>query len=307
MKLSSSAVKYPETILSVRTDYLIAIVPAILWCIYRFGINALMLMIVSSCTALVFEFIFKLAIYRKPSIPDAYSAYMGLIFSLTLYPETSLSFAAIGGALSVIIFRFIGSKGQCFIFAPFAARIIITAALPELLKKPANIAIEYLYTNTIPASSTYDFILGTVNKSIGSLSAIAVIVGALYLLLRKNTNRIAALSYIVSAFLLMFFFPLMEGRGMESAINEILSGDLLFVFAFVMTDFSWSPRFTFVKFLSGVVCAGLTFIFLRANMYNDAYYLSTVLAGFMAFVFDKLFFTFKFRNYKKGENSNADQ
>jgi electron transport complex protein RnfD len=307
MKLSSSAVKYPETVISVRSDYMIALVPALLWSIYRFGSNVIHLMLVSSCTAVLFEFLLKSLANKKPRVPDFYSIYMGLVFSLTLFSQTSWLLAAIGGAISVLIFRFIGAKGQCFIFAPFAARILSAAMLPELLNAPTDLACQYLYTNSIPAASTYDFILGTVNKSIGSVSAIAIIIGAIYLLLRKNTNRISAISFFISAFLLMFFFPIMEGRGMESAINEILAGDLLFVFAFVMTDFSWAPRSTLIKFLTGVLGAGVTFLLIRAGVYTDAYYVGIVLIGFISFTLDKLFFKFKYLSQKKGETLNADQ
>ena len=307
MKLSSSAVKYPATVFSVRSDYVIALIPVLLWSIYRFGTNAILLMLASSCTALIFEFLLKFLVYKKPLMPDIYSIYMGLIFSLTLYSETSWVLAAAGGAASVIIYRFMGSKGQCFIFAPFAARILSVAILPELLKSPTDLASKYLYTNSIPAASTYDFMLGTVNKSIGSVSAIAIVIGAIYLLIRKNTNKISAISYLACAFLLMFFFPIMEGRGMESAVNEILAGEILFVFAFVMTDFSWSPRSTFIKFISGALSAVITIQLLRVGMYSDAYYVGITSIGFVSFILDRLLFTIKHSNYKKGETLNADQ
>ena len=301
MKIASSSVKYPESVTSVQIDYIIALVPPVLWGIYRFKIQSLSLMLLSACAALAVEFLLDLTIYRKPRVPDIYSVYMGLIFSLTLFSETSAVFAALGGALSVIIFRLIGSKGQCFIFAPFGARVILCAVLPHMLNTPENIACAYLYTNSISAASNYEFILGTVNKSIGSVSALAVIIGALYLLIRRNTNRIGSVSYIACSFLLVFFFPLMEGRGMESALNEIFAGEMLFVFAFVMTDFTWSPRSTLVKILSGASCASLTFLLIRKNMYTDAYYLSVIAVGFIGFILDKLFFTLKYRKFTKKE------
>ena len=94
---------------------------------------------------------------------------------------------------------------------------------------------------------------------------------------------------------------------MESALNEILSGEILFVFAFVMTDFSWSPRSTFAKLFSGVICAGLTFLLIRCDMYKEAYYLGVVIVGFISFVIDKLYFTLKYKNNKEGETINADK
>ncbi len=302
MKLTSSTVRYPETVNSLRIDYIIALVPVILWSLYRFAPSSAVLITLSVASAVLFEFLLKFAIYKRPRIPDIYSIYLGAVFALTLYSNTSYYIAAVGGALSVIIYRFIASKEQCFIFAPFAARLILLLAFPQDFELHSTGTADFLYINSISSASTYDFVLGTVDKAIGSVSALAILLGALYLLLRRHTNRVAPLCYIATLFLLMFCFPLMEGRGMESALSEMFAGEMLFVFAFVMTDFTWSPRATIIKSLSGILCAALTFYLIRSGMYTDAYYLSPVVIGFLSFVLDRLYFTFKYKKYAKGES-----
>ena len=161
MNSSQSTIKFPETVASIRLDYLIALIPALIWSVFRFKSVSIFLIAISVISAVLTDLVMKLITNKKFSSPSLYSVYLGAVFSLTLYNTVSPKIALIGGAVSVFIMHLLGGEGKCFVFAPYAARILLSVALPALFVIPEDLPAEVIYGGTLPDTSVFDSVLGT--------------------------------------------------------------------------------------------------------------------------------------------------
>lgn len=268
----------------IMLDVLIALVPASLFGIYNFGLNALLLILTTVTASVLTEYFYCKGMKKPVSTGDLSAAVTGLLLALNLPSTLPLWIAALGGIFAVLIVKMLyGGLGQNFMNPALAARAFL---LISFSKRMTDFAVDKI---TAPTFSDYvqkgrivldgvsgatplemlkrnesvdvlKMFLGNIGGTIGETSALAILMGAAYLLFRKVISLRIPLSFILT---FVIFALLFGGKGfdMEYILAQVLGGGLLLGAFFMATDYVTSPATKYGQIVFGILLGLFTGIF----------------------------------------------
>lgn len=257
-----------ETVSSIMKDVLIALLPTTLVGIYFFGFNALLVIITSIISCVLSELVFQKITHRKVTIKDCSAIVTGLLLALCLPSTTPLWVVFIGSVFSIIITKqLFGGIGQNFINPALAGRAFLLASYPVQMSNwvvngisgatPLTILKE---SAVIPNSQDYiKAFIGNIGGCIGEVSAIALILGFIYLLVKKIVSIRMPLVYIGTVLILSIFLG-RHGFMTSQPLYELLTGGLLLGAFFMATDYTTSPITPKGQLIMGLGCGILTVV-----------------------------------------------
>ena len=257
-----------DTIARRMGDVLIALAPACLFGVYHYGLRAFFTVALSILSAVVIEALYLKVAGKKAATHDLSAMVTGLLLAFNLPPDVPFWLPVIGSFFAIVaVKQLFGGLGSNLVNPALAARAFLLAsfplhmtswALPDAATSATYLAIAKADPGFIPQGSDYMALLfGKVGGCIGETSAVALILGGVYLLVRKVINWRIPACYIVS----FMVFSLLFGRGAPYAVYplfEVLSGGLLMGAFFMATDYATSPISPGGKIIMGVGCGFLT-------------------------------------------------
>ena len=231
----------------IMLDVCIALVPTLAFGVILFGLNALIVIISSVLSCVISEAVFELIVKKPLTIGDLSAVVTGLILALNMPPNVAWWVPAVGGVFAIVVIKMLfGGIGQnimnpalgarCFLLISFASRMTdfsvdgVSGATP-LAQLKAGESIDLL-----------DAFIGFQNGCIGEVSALAILIGFMYLLVRRVISiRIPGI-YILSAIAFIFLFNLPSGvPSANYMLGQLLTGGLLAGAVFMATDYTTSP------------------------------------------------------------------
>ena len=249
----------------IMFDVCLALLPACGFGIYNFGLRALLVLVVSVASCVLFEYMYQSLMHKKLTVSDLIAVVTGMLLGMNLPHTLPLWMVVLGSAFAIIIVKqLFGGLGQnfmnpalaarCFLLISFAGRMTtftydgITGATPlAMLKAGENVDVLRMF-------------LGTTGGTIGETSALALIIGGLYLIIRKVIVPTIPLVYIgtFSVFVLIF-----GGYGMDMNFlaAHLCGGGLMLGAFFMATDYVTSPVTPWGKVIFGVILGILTGVF----------------------------------------------
>lgn len=274
---SSPHVRQGDTTAGIMLDVLISLIPASLAGIVLFGPHAALLIAVCIAAAVVSEYLCCKLLKRPVSIGDLSAAVTGLLLALTLPPQLPVWMGALGAALAIVVVKqMFGGLGQNFVNPAIAGRIILLLSFPAQMTAwyeplawysgsaegtvtPWNWLMnnmDAVTTATPLAEGAAEFslrqlLLGYKGGSIGETYAIALLLGGLYLVIRRVIKPWIPLSFAASCALLLWCFGV-------SPVHTLLTGGLLIGAIFMATDYVTSPSTTLGMVIFGVGCGLVT-------------------------------------------------
>ncbi len=277
-KLSVSStphIRSKHTIESVMLDVIIALAPAFLCGLYYFGLRALIVIALSVVSCVLGEFCFNKLTGRTQTFGDLSAVITGLLLAFSLPAATPLYIPVVGGLFAIVVVKMIfGGLGQNFVNPALAARAFLLASYPVAMTSwsaPVNnmFSMDAVASATpiallnegavpfVPAQADFmNALLGNVGGSIGETSALAIIIGGVYLLARHVISwRIPA------AYLGSFFIMALINRdfAFDVAIYEVMLGSVLLASFFMATDYTTSPMTSKGQLIFGLGCGILTY------------------------------------------------
>ena len=249
----------------IMFDVCLALLPACGFGIYNFGFRALLVLVVSVASCVLFEYMYQSLMNKKLTVSDMSAVVTGMLLGMNLPHTIPLWMVVLGSAFAIIIVKqLFGGLGQnfmnpalaarCFLLISFAGRMTsftydgITGATPlAVLKAGESVDVLKMF-------------IGTTGGTIGETSALALIIGGLYLIIRKVIVPTIPLVYIgsFSVFVLIF-----GGRGMDMNFlaAHLCGGGLMLGAFFMATDYVTSPVTPWGKVVFGVILGLLTGLF----------------------------------------------
>lgn len=256
---SSPHIKRPDTTRGIMSDVVIALAPAATYGCILFGLRALAVLITSVSVAVLCEFLWNKALKKPNTIKDMSAVVTGLLLGMNLPPTLPLWQAAIGSAAAIIVVKqMFGGLGHNFANPAIAARIILLVSFPASMTRftePVSDAV----TSATPlagTAGTFSFktlFFGMHAGSIGETSAFLLIVGGLYLVIRRVITPIIPVCFIGTVALL----SLISG---ESVMLSVFGGGLILGAVFMATDYTTSPTTPLGKAVFAVGCGIITFV-----------------------------------------------
>ncbi len=265
-------IKCLDTTRALMLDVIIALMPAFLWGIFSFGWRALALVLISIASCVLFEAGFQKITKRPVMITDLSAVVTGLILGLSLPSRVSFWIPVAGAFFAIVIAKqLFGGIGKNLVNPAIAGRVFLTLCWPEEMTRFAATKTDVISRATpllslkervIPSDSLFDFILGDYAGAIGEVSAVALAIGAIYLLIRKVITWHIPVAFAGTAAAVFFFFPRIEGENGNFALFSIFTGSLLFCAFIAANDYTTTPVTNTGRIIFGVGC-GLITVFIR--------------------------------------------
>ncbi len=274
----------PITTKSIMRDVILALIPAGLFSIYYYGINALTVIVVSIASCVLTEYLFCRFMKKPQSIGDYSAVVTGLLLAYNLPYNFPIWMTVVGGIFAILIVKMLfGGIGQNFMNPALAARVFLLISFPvrmtafsvEKITSPNT--SDYLRHGAatldgvsgatplaaMKAGEAVDLMkmfVGNIGGTIGETSAIAILIGAAYLVFRKVISLRIPLSYIVTVVIYVMIFG-GKGFDMTFILGHLLGGGLLLGAFFMATDYVTSPITPLGQIIFGISLGLLTGLF----------------------------------------------
>ena len=273
---SSPHIHAPATTQTLMRDVLIALCPALVMAVYVFGFRALMLTLVSVAACVFFEWGYCTLIHRPVMIYDCSAIVTGVLLAFVC-PVTIPYWTLILGDLFAIVLvkQLFGGLGKNILNPALAGRAFLFS-WPVLMTrwvKPgfanavgilstadavtAATPLASMHQGTLCTESLWQLFVGTVGGCLGETSALAILIGLAYMLVRKVITPRIPVAFLGTVAVLTFLFPQGNPRITWMAA-QLLSGGVLLGACFMATDYVTSPLTKLGQILFGVGCGLLT-------------------------------------------------
>lgn len=281
---SSPHIKSKESVSSVMLDVIIALLPACVMGVYYFGIRALIVMLTAIASSILSEYIFQKIAKKRVTTGDLSAVVTGLLLGMNMPSTIPLWMVAIGSAFAIIIVKQLyGGLGKNFMNPALAARCFMLAAwagsMSAFVSPFAGVdavstatplaVLKGVQTGELP--SLLSAFLGNRGGCIGETSGVALLVGFLYLVIKRVVDVKIPVAYLGTFAVLMYLFGTNTTGGSQAYFTamHILSGGLLIGSFFMATDYVTSPTSPKGRWIFGIGCGLLTFALRRFGSYPE--------------------------------------
>ena len=262
---SAPHVRAKDTTSRIMLYVIIAMLPATLFGIYNFGFRALLLIAATVGSCVASEWVYNKIVHKEQTVGDLSAVVTGMILALNLPVNLPVWEAILGGVFAIIIVKCLfGGLGQNFMNPALGARCFLLIAFA---KDMTNFATDTV-TGATPlaamrageAVNTMDLLIGTTAGTIGETSVIALIIGAIFMILMGVIDLRIPGSYIVS-FAVFTFVLGSQPFDVNYLTAQLCAGGLMFGAFFMATDYVTSPITPKGQILFGICCGLFTWIF----------------------------------------------
>lgn len=261
---SSPHLRHPDTTQGIMLDVIIALVPAAIFGCVVFGWRAALVLAVCVASCFIFEFLWNIIFKKQQSAFDLSAIVTGLLLGMNLPSTIPLWMAVVGSFVAIVIVKqLFGGIGHNFANPAMTARIVLMVSFPVAMTsyiEPFTVdavssatPLAALYGDAASAVTVKDAFFGIQGGCIGETSAFLLIIGGLYLVLRRVINPIIPVCFIGTVALA----SLIAGQNVGLCV---LSGGLMLGAIYMATDYTTSPTTNLGKAIFGICCGLITFI-----------------------------------------------
>lgn len=264
-------------------NVLIALIPAFLVSLYFFGVGALVVTLTSVVACVLFEYLIqKFLLKVKPTVSDGSAILTGVLLAFNVPSNLPIWIILIGALVAIGIGKMsFGGIGNNIFNPALVGRVFLLISFPVQMTtwpKPDVLTTHYLDAETAATplgllkqglpieATTTDMLLGNVGGSLGEIGAIALLIGLVYMLIKKVITWHIPVSILATAFI---FSWLTNGFDATDALQQLLLGGMLLGAIFMATDYVTSPMTHKGMIIYGICIGLLTIIIRRWGAYPE--------------------------------------
>ena len=257
---SSPHLKCVKSTSGIMLDVIIALIPAVILSVYFFSYMAAIIIAVSAATSVLFEYLYNLLAKKKQTIGNLSAVVTGIILALNLPPvKSSIWISAVGTLVAIVIVKMLfGGIGKNIFNPAIAARVFLTVSFASQMTSWVAPGVDGVSAATPLAlakagemTGYMDMFLGNIGGSLGETSALALLIGGIWLLLRKVITWHIPVAFIGTVALGAWIFG-------QDPLFHVLAGGLLLGAIFMATDYVTSPITWTGKLIFGFGCGLIT-------------------------------------------------
>ncbi len=258
----SPHIRSNDTTTTIMRDVLLALCPALIASVVIFGARALLVAVVCVAACVFFEWGFEKICKRPNTVTDLSAAVTGLILALNLPVGIPIWQAIFGSLVAIVVVKqLFGGIGHNFANPAITARIVMLIAFAGPMTTWAAPNFADAVSGATPLAqlganesvSIASLFLGNVGGSMGETSALALLIGGIYLIVRKVISWHTPVAFIGTVFVL----ALIKG-GAAFGLAEIFAGGLFLGAIFMATDYSTTPSTKSGQLIFGIGCGLIT-------------------------------------------------
>ena len=311
---SSPHIRSNEHTRSIMLDVIIALLPALVMSIYVFGVRALTMVLVSVAACVFWEWAYRKLLKKPQSIGDLSAVVTGILLAFVCPVQIPYWMIIIGAFFSIVLVKQLyGGIGCNFINPALAGRAIllasyasvmagnwvkvgekalvvgsnadiVTAATPMMLMKGVDAAGWETLTNTYTLG---DMFIGRIGGSLGEVSSLMLLLGGIYLLLRKVISWQTPVAFIATVAVISLISAPAGISGVEYMAYNVFGGGLMLGAIFMATDYATSPVTKLGQAIFGIGCGLITVFIRRFGSYPEGVCYSIMIMNCTTWLLDK--------------------
>ena len=256
---SSPHLRGEKTTCRIMADVLIALSPSVIAACVLYGMRSLLVIAFCTLSCVLLEYVCRLVMKRKNTVKDLSAAVTGVLLALTLPPDIPLHLTLVGSATAIVVVKqMFGGIGNNFVNPALVGRIVMLVSFPGPMTSFRDTVFHDAVTGATPLNPSHaadvsylDLFLGNIGGSIGEVCKLAILLGFVYLLLRRVIAPIIPVFYVGTVALFALFVN-------QDVLFTVLAGGLLFAAVFMATDYVTTPITPVGKIIFAVGCGLLT-------------------------------------------------
>ena len=262
---------------------LIGLAPSFLVSIYVFGMRVIALTVVCVVASMFFEWAWNKLMHKKQTVGDLSAAVTGTLIAFNVPAGLPYWIAIVGCFVAIIVVKqLFGGMGKNVVNPAITARIVLfisfatemtTWPLPRMAADATSTAtpLGILAEGGAELPSNMQMFLGFIGGSMGEVSAIALLIGGLFLIWKKIISPIIPCCFIgtVFVFALIYYAAIGNGDALQMAVFHVLAGGVMLGAFFMATDYVTSPLLPMGKVIFGIGCGLLTMIIRLWGQYPE--------------------------------------
>ena len=286
----------------IMSMVILAMVPSLLVSTYVFGIRVLILTAVCIASAMFFEWAWNKLMKKQQTVGDLSAAVTGMLIAFNVPSGLPYWIAILGSFIAIVIVKQLyGGVGKNLVNPAITARIVLfisfatemtTWPLPNALKAdavtgptPLGILAE---GNAADLPGNMIMFIGMHGGSMGEVSAVALLIGGLFLIWKKIISPIIPACFIGTVFVFAAVYYAVTGTGdpLQMAIFHVLAGGVMLGAFFMATDYVTSPILPMGKVIFGVGCGLITMLIRLFGSYPEGVSFSILLMNVLCPLID---------------------
>ena len=272
LKMSSAPhIRYKDTTSSIMVWVTIALLPASALGVWNFGLSALIMLISTTAASVLTEYIYEKLMHKKITIGDWSAVVTGLLLGLNMPASAPWWMGVIGGIFAILIVKqLFGGLGQNFMNPALGARcfllISFTSQMTTFVYDGVSGPTPLAQLKAGEAVNSMNMLIGTIPGTIGETSVIAIIIGAIILILKGIIDLRIPGTYIVSFIIFIGIFgpfanPNVGFFDPQYITAHLCGGGLMLGAWFMATDYVTSPITKKGQYVYGILLGVLTGLF----------------------------------------------
>lgn len=298
----------------VMATVIIALLPALCVGVYVFGFRVLVLAIACMLSSAFFEWGYNKLMKRPQTVGDLSAALTGLLIAMNVPSSLPIWMGIIGSFVAIVIVKQLyGGIGRNFVNPAITGRIVLFISFASEMStwpvpKMANIDAVSAPTplghlaakefDQLP--SNLDMFLGFIGGSVGEVSALALIIGGLFLVWKKIISPVIPCAFIGTVFVLTLVYyaanPVAGHNAFSMALFHILAGGVMLGAIFMATDYVTTPKLTSGQIMFGIGCGIITVVIRLWASYPEGVSFSILLMNICTPLINRV----TFKRYIKG-------
>ena len=315
---SSPHVHSPVTTNTIMRDVVIALLPALAGSVYFFGFRALMVTLISGAACVCFEWSWRQLMKTDNKVYDLSAVVTGMLLAFVCPVTIPYWTIILGDFFAIIVVKMLfGGLGKNIVNPALAGRAFMFS-WPVLMNTWVKVGFENaagvisaadavtaatpmasLHGGTLPEASVMDLFLGNVGGSLGETSALLLLIGFVYLLIRKVLTIRIPLAYIGTVAVLAFLFPMGNDR-LTWMASHLFGGGLMLGALFMATDYVTSPITKLGQIIYGIGCGVITILIRYFGGYPEGVSYAILVMNCCVVLLDRIGRTKKFGTPRKG-------
>ena len=254
---SSPHIRHEDSTRGIMADVIIALLPAAIYGCILFGWRAIAILAVTIATAVASEAVWNIALHKNQTIGDFSAVLTGLLLGMNLSSETPIWITAIGSVVAIIVVKqMFGGLGFNFANPAMTARIVLLVSFAGRMSNYVSPIDAVSSATPLAREATFtlkQLFFGMHGGAIGETSAFLLIIGGIYLMLRRAIKPIIPVAFIGTVAVCSLIAK-------QDLALSVFGGGLVLGAIFMATDYTTSPTTNLGKLIFGIGCGLITFV-----------------------------------------------
>lgn len=276
-------------------DVVAALLPALAVGTWVLGPRALAVTAVSVASAVAAEWLYGKLTKKRNTLPDCSALVTGMLLSMTLPANVPYWVAVLGSAAAIVLAKCMcGGLGQNILNPALTGRALLMLLFPGAMTiyhgadgVSSATPLHRMAMPALPENSIVDMFLGKIPGSIGEISALALLLGGVFLIARKVISPRIPAAYLGSVAVLTLIFPRTDSP-FSWMLYSLLSGGVMLGAIFMATDYATSPVTPLGQVVYGVGCGVLTVFFRYFGLFPEGVTYAILLMNLLTWGIDRI-------------------